>query len=350
MKRFRIGLIGANGYTGMELLRLISSHPRLNLTRATARADAGKSLAELHPFLQNTPVADVVTTEPDMKDLAKACDLVFLAVPHGTAMNMAAELLENKTRVVDLSADFRIKDKAVYEDWYKVNHTQTKHLKDAVYGIPELNASDIRRARLVANPGCYPSSVILGLMPALRYNLLKTGNIIVDSKSGATGAGRGANVPTLFCEVNDSFRPYSAGVHRHTPEMVQEIVDLGKKNMTVTFTPHLLPINRGILSTIYAPLRKGVDEARIRSTYESSFRRHKWLRLMPQGKYPELRNVRGTMYCDVAFAVDKKAGLLTVMSAIDNLCRGASGQALANANLMLGMPVGIGLCNAPLVP
>ncbi len=350
MKRFRVGLVGANGYTGMEMLRLIASHPRLTLTRATARTDAGKTLAELHPFLQRSCLADIVATEPDMQDLAKACDLVFLAVPHGTAMNMAAELLEKKTKVVDLSADFRIKDKAVYEEWYKVTHGQTQYLKEAVYGIPEINASNIRRARLIANPGCYPSSVILGLLPALRLNLLKAGNIIVDSKSGTTGAGRGANVPSLFCEVYDSFRPYSAGVHRHTPEMVQEIVDLSKKNMTVTFTPHLLPINRGILSTIYAPLRKGVDEFRIRSAYESGFRRHKWLRLMPEGKYPEVRNVRGTMFCDVALAVDKKNGLLTVMSAIDNLCRGASGQALANANLMLGMPMDIGLRDSPLMP
>lgn len=350
MKRFRVGLVGANGYTGMEMLRLIAYHPRLTLTRATARADAGKTLAELHPFLQRTSLADVVACEPEMTDLAKACDLVFLAVPHGTAMTMAAELLTLKTKVVDLSADFRLKDKAVYEEWYKVPHTQSQYLKEAVYGIPEINASSIRRARLVANPGCYPSSVILGLLPALRLNLLKSGTIIVDSKSGATGAGRGANVPNLFCEVYDSFRPYNAGKHRHTPEMTQEIVELGKKSMNVIFTPHLLPINRGILSTIYAPLRKGVDEARVRSAYEAGFRRHKWLRFLPEGAYPELRNVRGTMYCDVSVHVDKKTGMLTVMSAIDNLCRGASGQALANANLMLGMPVDIALRDTALMP
>ena len=350
MKRFRVGLVGANGYTGMEMLRLLTNHPRLILTRATARAEAGKTMAELHPFLQRTSVAGVVATEPDMKDLAKACDLVFLAVPHGTAMDMASELLAGKTKVVDLSADFRIKDKAVYEEWYKVKHSHANLIKDAVYGIPELNASTIRRARLVANPGCYPSSVILGLMPALRINLIKSGNIIVDSKSGTSGAGRGANVPTLFSEVYDSFRPYNIGKHRHTPEIEQEISALSKKNMTVSFSPHLLPINRGILSTIYCNLRKGVDEARVRAAYESGFRRHKWLRLMPEGQYPELRNVRGTMYCDVAISVDKRTNTLIVMSAIDNLCRGASGQALANANIMLGMPADIGLKGAPLVP
>lgn len=350
MKRFRVGLVGANGYTGMELLRLLANHPRMILTRATARADAGKTLAELHPFLQRTSLADVVATEPDMADMAKACDLVFLAVPHGTAMNMTAELLDAGTKVVDFSADFRIKDKNTYEDWYKVKHVQSQLIKNAAYGIPEINASSIRRAKLVANPGCYPTSVILGLLPALRLNLIKSGTIIVDSKSGATGAGRGANVPTLFCEVSDSFRPYGVGKHRHTPEMEQEISALSRKSMTVNFTPHLLPINRGILSTIYVNLRKGVDEARVRASYEAAFRRHKWLRFLPEGQYPELRNVRGTMYCDVAVVVDKRTMTMTVMSAIDNLCRGASGQALANANIMLGMPVDIGLKSAPLVP
>lgn len=350
MKRFRVGLVGANGYTGMELLRLLANHPRMILTKATARADAGKTLAELHPFLQRTTLAGVVATEPDLKDLAANCDVVFLAVPHGTAMEMAAELLAGKVKVVDLSADFRIKDKKTYEDWYKVKHNHPELIKEAVYGLPELNASSIRRARLVANPGCYPSSVILGLMPALRFNLIKQGCIIVDSKSGTTGAGRTPSVGNLFCEVHDTFRPYNIGKHRHTPEMEQEVSRLCKKNMLVSFNPHLLPVNRGILSTMYATLRKNIDEERVRAVYESAFKRHKWLRLMPSGKYPELRNVRGTMYCDVSVIVDPRTMGLTVISAIDNLCRGASGQALANANIMLGMPADIGLKNIALLP
>ncbi|MBQ4132543.1 MAG: N-acetyl-gamma-glutamyl-phosphate reductase [Desulfovibrionaceae bacterium] len=345
MKRFRVGLVGADSYTGMELLRLVASHPRLTLTRATSKADAGKTLAEIHPFLQRTELAELIVCAPETKDLAKACDLVFSPDPEVTA-----QLLELKTRVVDLSPAFRLKDKAVYEEWHKTSHSSPKYLKETVYGIPEINASSIRRARLTANPGSYSTSVILGLLPALRLNLLKSGTIIADSKAGASEAGREACLPNLLCELYDSLRPCHPGSHYQTPEMIQEIQELGKKNMNIIFTPHLLPINRGILTTIYAPLRKGVEEARVRSAYEAGFRRHRWLRFLPEGVYPELRNVRGTMYCDVSLHVDKKAGMLTIITAIDNLCRGSAGQALANANLMLGMPVDIALRETPLTP
>lgn len=346
MKRFRVGLVGAGSCVTMEMLRLIAGHPRLTLTRAASLTDAGKTLAEVYPFLQHIQLGDVVVCEPQMKDLAKACDLVFLTAPHGSAMDMAAQLLALKTKVVDFSADFRLKDKAAYEEYYKTGHSQPDLLKDAVYGLPEINASNIRRTRLTANPGSCPTASLLALLPALRLNLLKAGTIIIDAKSapcelGFSGQGL---APCTAC------RPAGAGPNRHIPELLQEIQELGKKNMSLLFTPHLIPVNRGTLVTIYAPLRRGIEMERVRSAYEAGFRRHKWLRLLPEGVYPDLLNVRGSMYCDVAINADKKTGILTVMAAIDNLCRGAAGQALANANLMLGMPMDIALRDVPLAP
>ena len=351
MKRVRVGLVGITGYTGMELLRMLSTHSQLIVTMVTSRSESGKTLGEYHPFLKDTRYGDLLISEPDIKALSKACDLVFLAVPHGTAMEMAAKLLEAKVKVVDLSADFRLKDVSVYEDWYGVKHTASKLLSEAVYGIPEINSRLIKKARLVANPGCYPSATILGLFPALKNRLIRPQGIIVDAKSGTTGAGRGAKVGSLFCEVSDNFKAYNVGIHRHTPEMEQELTKFtSKKEMKISFSPHLLPINRGILATMYAPLREGVTEERVFGVYETAFDRHPWLRLMPKGKLPDVRNVRGSMYCDVGLVVDQRAGRLIVISVIDNLCRGASGQAIANANLMSGLRMDVGMHDVPFVP
>lgn len=344
MKTINVGLVGISGYAGMELARLLSAHPAMRLVLACSRAEAGKRLGDFYPFLRHLPGADVVISAFDAKEAAAACDLVFLAVPAGTAMQMTPPLLEAGVKVVDFSADFRLRDAQVYEEWYGMPHACRHVLPRAVYGLPELYAADIARAQLVANPGCYPTSVILGLYAALKNGLVETGGIIVDAKSGASGAGRKAAVPTLFCEVSDNFRAYGLPRHRHTPEMEQELSLVGGGEVRLQFTPHLVPMNRGILSTIYTTLknpRLTLEEAHdaFCRTWECS----PWVRVLPAGKVPETRFVRGSMFCDMGLAVDTRTGRLVILSAIDNLCRGAAGQALANANLMCGLPVDTGM-------
>lgn len=346
----RAGLVGVTGYTGMELSRILASHPSMRLTAATSRQDAGKRLDTVYPFLQGLPGADVTLVEPDAALLARECDVVFLAVPHGVAMEIGAELYDAGVKVVDLSADFRLRDADVYEAWYKP-HTRRDYIAKAVYGLPELYAADIAKTRLVANPGCYPTASILGLYAALKNGIVRTDDIIIDAKSGTTGAGRKAVVSSLYCEVADSFRPYNiGGRHRHTPEIEQELSVAAGESVTVSFNPHLLPISRGILATIYTKLTGSLSQADVQAMYEDFWKDAPWVRVLPAGKLPETRNVRGTMFCDIAVTVDQRTGRLIITSAIDNLCRGASGQAVANANLMFGLPVETGLNFAPLVP
>ena len=349
----RAGLVGVTGYTGMELTRLLEEHPHMRLARATSRKEAGQRLSSLYPFLQGMPSGELVISEPDAADLAAACDVIFLAIPHGAAMEMGAELLEKGCKVVDLSADYRLRDKTEYERWYKVEHTRPEALAQAVYGLPELAAQAIARARLIANPGCYPTASILGLYPALKHGLVETDNIVIDAKSGATGAGRGAKVPSLFCEVQDSFRAYNLAGHRHTPEIEQELSAIAGKPLTVSFNTHLLPVNRGILATIYTRLQVPPREqtlTEIHALYTEAYAPHPFVRVLPPGELPELRNVSGTMLCDIALVVDARTRRLIIVSVIDNLCRGASGQAVANANLMCGLPMETGLRLMPLVP
>ncbi len=343
-------LVGATGYTGMELLRLLHGHTHIRLACATSRAKAGERLEDIHPFTRGSCHSGLIITEPDFEQIAATCQVAFLAVPHGAAMEAAAELHSRGVKVVDLSADFRLHNKEVYEAWYKVPHTRAELLPHAAYGLPELYADDIRKATLVANPGCYPTSVILGLLPALRNNIIATEGIVIDAKSGTTGAGRNAAVSTLFCEVQDSFRAYGLAAHRHTPEIEQELSTLANIPMTVSFNPHLLPINRGILSTIYATLPQNTTIDEIQAGYESAYAHKPWVRILPKGQLPELRHVRGTMFCDIGLVVDPRTRRLIVVACIDNLCRGAAGQALANANLMLGLPQEAGLDLAPLMP
>lgn len=360
MKSTPVGLVGVAGYTGLELCRLLAGHPGLDLVRATSRTEAGKPLSLVLPHLGGTSLAGLTITTPDMDDLAEHCDLIFLAVPHGTAMDMAAELVSRGVRVVDLSADFRLRDPAVYADWYNLEHRHPGLLDQAVYGLPELYGPEIAKARLVANPGCYPTSVLLALAPALDAGLVEADGIVADSKSGTTGAGRKPSTATLFCEVHDSFRAYGLGRHRHTPEMEQELGRLAREQIRLSFNPHLLPIGRGILSTVYARLTKSVSAEDALALYRDFYTQRAaaigtsggcaWVRIQPPGTWPETRHVRGTMFCDLGILVDSRTNRLVVVSVIDNLCRGASGQALANANLMLGLHPGLGLPAAPLVP
>lgn len=349
MKTFNVGLVGITGYAGMELARLLAGHPALRLSLACSRAEAGRRLGEIYPFLENLPGADVVISVFEPKEAAARCDLVFLAVPAGTAMEMAGPLLDAGVKVVDLSADFRIHDASVYEQWYSHAHSRKDLLRWAVYGLPELYAADLAHTALAANPGCYPTSVILGLYAALKADLIETEDIVVDAKSGSTGAGRKAALPMLFCEVADNFRAYGLPGHRHTPEIEQEISLLAGREVRLSFNTHLLPINRGILSTIYTRLKKpGTSLDVVHEAFCRIWERSPWIRVLPKGCLPETRYVRGSMFCDLGLVVDPRTGRLIILAAIDNLCRGAAGQALANANLMCGLPVDAGLNLAPL--
>ncbi len=350
METIPVGLVGVTGYTGMELARILAVHPVLRLVRATSRTEAGKPLSAIYPFLQGFMAGDVRMTEPGAADLAASCKLVFLAVPHGAAMDYAAELLAAGLKVVDLSADFRLADKDVYAAWYGLDHRHPDLLPEAVYGLPELYGPAIKKTRLVANPGCYPTSIILGLAPALGAGLIETDGIVADSKSGASGAGRKAAVPTLFCEVHDTFRAYNLGKHRHTPEIEQEVSKIAGADITLSFNPHLLPIDRGILSTIYTRLTREATVEEVHALYRKHYADKSWVRVLPLGKLPETRFVRGTMFCDIGLVVDARTGRLVIVSAIDNLCRGASGQAVACANLMTGLPLDTGLHLAPMMP
>jgi N-acetyl-gamma-glutamyl-phosphate reductase len=351
MHMTRAGLVGVTGYTGMELARLLAGHDGLTLTRATSRSEAGKTLAELFPSLIKTRLGELVVSQPDPADMAEACDVVFLAVPHCAAQELAAALLAAGTKVVDLSADFRLNDPAVYETWYGHTHCHPARLSETVYGLPELYRSDIASAALVANPGCYPTASILALKPALSAGFIEPGGIVIDAKSGTTGAGRKASVATLYCEVADTFRAYNiGGKHRHTPEIEQELAKVAGQDMLVSFNPHLVPMNRGILATVYAQLSKDISQADIQAAYEKAYADEPWVRVLPAGTLPQTRNVRGSMYCDIGVVKDERANRLIVVSAIDNLARGASAQALVNANLMLGLDEAMGIPAAPLAP
>ncbi|MBQ3059420.1 MAG: N-acetyl-gamma-glutamyl-phosphate reductase [Desulfovibrio sp.] len=344
MKKINAGLVGITGYAGMELARLLAGHPHMRLSMACSRAEAGKRLGQFYPFLESLPGSDVVISVFDPKEAARLCDVVFLAVPAGTAMDMAYDLLQAGVKVVDFSADFRLRDSATYEEWYKIDHKQQALLPQAVYGLPELYAQDAARTSLIANPGCYPSSVILGLYAALKHRLILLDDIVVDAKSGTSGAGRKASVPTLFCEVSDTFRAYGLPRHRHTPEIEQEVSLLAGQPVCLSFNPHLVPMNRGILSTIYTRLANpAMTLEEVHDIFSHTWKDSQWVRILPQGALPETRFVRGSMFCDIGLVVDPRTGRLTILSAIDNLCRGAAGQALANANLMCGLPMQSGL-------
>ncbi len=346
----KAGLIGATGYTGMELARLMLGHPVFKLVLATSRQEAGKTLVDIFPHLQTTAWADVPLVPYDPDTLAAACDLVFLAVPHGAAMDIAAELVARKVRVVDLSADFRLRDPQVYEQWYRVTHRQQTLLSRAVYGLPEIYETAIAKADLIANPGCYPTSAILGLYPALKHGLIASQDIVIDSKSGATGAGRKPGLPSLFCEVNENVRAYNLGQHRHTPEIEQEVSRAAGASVTLSFATHLIPMDRGILSTMYTRLLEPVSLEKVYSVFTALYAEKPWIRVLPAGTLPQTKWVRGTMFCDIGLVVDSRTNRLIIVSAIDNVCRGASGQALVNANIMYGLAPSLGLAAGTVIP
>lgn len=343
----KVGIIGASGYTGVELARILARHPGVELALVTSRKHQGRPLGAVFPNLKK--VVDLACVDADPAALAGQADLFFTAVPHQTAMNIIPTLVQGGSKVVDLSADFRIHDPAVYEEWYQP-HSAQEYLGEAVYGLPELHRDAIGAARLVANPGCYPTSVILGLAPLLKAGVIDPATIVADSKSGTSGAGRGAQVGTLFCEVTDGFRAYKVAAHRHTPEIEQELGELCGQPVTISFTPHLVPMSRGILSTVYASTTRSLTQAEAESLYFDFYNNEPFVRVCEPDTLPATQYVRGSNFCDLACRVDPRTGRIVVLAAIDNLVKGAAGQAVQNMNLLCGFPETQGLEIVPLFP
>lgn len=343
----KVAVIGASGYTGVELLRLLLNHPDVVITCVTANQNAGESVANLFPSLAGR--INMVCTSLCPEEVAANAELVFTALPHQTAMEVIPELLAAGCKVIDLSADYRLRDPQVYAAWY-AEHTSPELLIEAVYGLPEFYRAAIPAARLIANPGCYPTSVALALAPLLNDGLIDPTTLIIDSKSGTSGAGRSAKVGSLYCEVNEGFKAYSIGNHRHTPEIEQTLSDLARQEVKVSFTPHLLPVNRGILSTCYASLSQETTTAALLQRYRSFYASDHFVRICADGELPNIAFVRGANYCDIGLVVDTRTNRVIVVSAIDNLVKGAAGQAVQNMNLLLGFPETRGLEVVPLFP
>ncbi len=343
----KVGIYGGSGYTGEELLRLLVGHPGAKVVAATSRRFAGVPVAEVYPVFSG--MTDLVYTDASPEAVADQADIVFLALPHGVSMEFAPIFLKAGRKVIDLSADFRIHAAATYEAWYG-RHKTPGTLGEAVYGLPELHRDGIRSARLVANPGCYPTSIILGLAPVLKSHWIDTDSVIADSKSGVSGAGRDPQIASLFCEVAEGFKAYKVGGHRHTPEIEQELSALAGREMKITFTPHLLPVKRGILSTIYAKLGKEVTAEEATALYQAFYRGESFVRICRSGQFPNLSSVVGSNYCDIGVTIDKRTGRIIIVSAIDNLIKGASGQAIQNMNLLCGLKEETGLPAVALFP
>jgi len=334
--KIKVAICGGSGYTGAELLRILSGHPRVQVAAVTSEQSAGKSPSDLYGQLHSYPE---LTYEPlDKQKLLKKADLFFMALPHGASQEAVAYFHKKGKKVVDLSADFRLKNPLIYEQWYKTQHKQTATLANAVYGLPELHRKEIKKTKLIAVPGCYPTSAILGLYPALKSGIIDPLSIIIDSKSGTSGAGRKADVAISFCEVNEGFKAYAVASHRHTPEIEQELQGIVHQPLAVNFTPHLLPVDRGILSTMYGRLRRRADFKELHEAYRKAYAREPFVRVLAPGHFPNLKHVQGTNFCMIGLALNERTNTVQVISAIDNLVKGASGQAVQCMNLMMGYP------------
>ena len=343
----RVGIYGASGYTGQELLRLLINHPDTDVVAVTSRKFQDVAVSDVYPAFAD--ITDLRFMDSTPENLITSCDVVFLALPHGEAMKVAPAFIEAGIRVIDLGADFRLRDVSVYEKWY-IRHTASDLIQQAVYGLPELYRNDLKDAVLVANPGCYPTSIILGIAPLLREKIIASSSIIADSKSGVSGAGRDLQLGSLFCEVNEGFKAYKVGSHRHTPEIEQELGRIAGTEVIISFTPHLVPVNRGILSTIYADLNAEITASALFDLYESFYGNEQFVRICKPGTLPNISSVSGSNNCDIGIVVDGRTGRVIIVSAIDNLVKGASGQAVQNMNIMCGLPEGAGLNHISLFP
>lgn len=340
----KVGIVGGTGYTGVELLRLLVAHPQVELPAITSRADAGTPVSQMFPSLRGR--VDLAFSHPDEAHLDQ-CDVVFFATPNGIAMQQVRALLDAGVKVIDLAADFRIKDVAEWEKWYGMSHACPDLVAEAVYGLPEVNRDKIKQARLIANPGCYPTAVQLGFIPLLEAGVIETGSLIADSKSGVSGAGRKAEVRALFAEAGDNFKAYGASGHRHLPEIKQGLASVTGAPVGLTFVPHLTPLIRGIHATLYAKLTKEVD---LQALFEQRYAGEAFVDVLPAGGMPETRSVRGSNICRIAVHRPQGGDTVVVLSVIDNLVKGAAGQAVQNMNILFGLPEHTGIDLVPLLP
>ncbi len=345
MKQINIGIIGGTGYTGVELLRLLAAHPNAKVSCITSRSEDGRPVSDLYPSLRGHYELAYQTPTPELFD---DCDVVFAATPNGVAMKYAEDLMHKGIRLIDFSADFRINDLSTWEKWYGMQHACPQLLKEAVYGLPEFKRAAIREARLVANPGCYPTAVQLGYMPLLKHNLIETNSLIADCKSGVSGAGRKAAIGGLFTEVSESVKAYAASGHRHQPEIEQGLQEMTDEHLSMVFVPHLMPMIRGIHATLYSKLK--TDDVDLQALFEETYRDEPFVDVMPAGSHPDTRSVRGTNMCRIAVYHLKQNNQALVLSVEDNVVKGAAGQAIQNMNIMLGLDETAGLNLPALVP
>lgn len=342
--KIKVGIVGGTGYTGVELLRLLATHPGTEIACITSRGEVGQRVSDMFPSLRG--YIDLPFTDPAQADLA-ACDVVFFATPNGIAMQQTRALLDAGVRVIDLAADFRIQDVAVWEKWYGMTHACPDLIAEAVYGLPELNRDRIGAARLVANPGCYPTAVQLGFLPLLKAGVVDSSHLIADAKSGVSGAGRKAETHILFAEAGDNFKAYGVAGHRHLPEISQGLTGMCGQEIGLTFVPHLTPLIRGIHATLYARLTKDVD---VQALFEEQYCNERFVDVLPSGSHPETRSVRGSNQCRVAVHRPGRGDTVVVLSVIDNLVKGAAGQAVQNMNIMFGFAETTALEIVPLLP
>ncbi len=344
----KIGIIGATGYAGGELVRLLMGHPKAEIVWYGSRSYIDKKYYEV--FQNMFQIVDEKCMDDNMEDLVKQVDVVFTATPQGFCASVLTEEILSKVKIIDLSADFRIKDVKTYEEWYKIEHKSPQFLEEAVYGLCEVNREAVKKARLVANPGCYPTCSTLSIYPLVKEGLIDPNTIIIDAKSGTSGAGRGAKVDNLYCEVNENMKAYGVSTHRHTPEIEEQLGYAAGQKVTLNFTPHLAPMNRGILVTAYASLTKDVTYEEVKAVYDKYYAKEKFVRVLDQDVCPQTKWVEGSNFVDVNFKIDSRTGRIIMMGAMDNLVKGAAGQAVRNMNLMFGLDETLGLCQAPMFP
>ena len=344
----KAGMIGSTGYAGGELARLLLQRDDVEILWYGSRSYVGQKYASVYPNLFK--IVDENCQDDAIKELADQVDVIFTATPQGLCASLIDEEILSKVKVIDLSADFRIKDQAVYEKWYKLEHKSPQFLDEAVYGLPEVNREKVKTARLIANPGCFPTCSFLAVYPMVKEGLIDPNTLIIDAKSGTSGAGRGAKTDNLYCEVNESIKAYGVGTHRHTPEIEEQLSYAAGKPVTISFTPHLVPMNRGILVTAYASLNGTVTEEEARAAYEKYYQNEYFVRLLEPGAVPQTRWVEGSNFADVNFKIDPRTNRVVMMGAIDNMVKGAAGQAIQNMNLMFGLPEQTGLKQLPMFP
>lgn len=344
----KVGIIGATGYAGGELVRLLINHPQAEIKWYGSRSYIDKKYCEVYQnFFQ---IVDDVCLDDNMEALADEVDVIFTATPQGFCASLVNEDILNKVKVIDLSADFRIKDVATYEKWYGIKHQSPQLIEEAVYGLCEINREDIKSARLLANPGCYPTCSTLSIYPLAKEGLIDMNTVIIDAKSGTSGAGRGAKVDNLYCEVNENIKAYGVANHRHTPEIEEQLSYASGEQVLLNFTPHLVPMNRGILITAYATLKKKVTYEEVKAVYDKYYAKEKFVRVLEKDVCPQTKWVEGSNYVDVNFKIDPRTNRIIMMGAMDNLVKGAAGQAVQNMNLMFGLKESEGLELVPMFP